>query len=91
MVRHARLHLSPVPILRALLFTGLLAGLLLMTGLVLSGPASAASYAPVAAWSFDEGEGTTTEDFTGDGHTGTVEGAEWGSRQIRRRTPVHPE
>ncbi len=32
---------------------------------------------PVAAYSFDEGEGTTVEDVTGDGHTGTIEGAEW--------------
>jgi Concanavalin A-like lectin/glucanases superfamily len=32
---------------------------------------------PVAAWSFDEGTGTTVEDVTGDGHTGTIEGAEW--------------
>jgi hypothetical protein len=34
---------------------------------------------PVAAYSFDEGEGegTTVEDLTGDGHTGTIEGAEW--------------
>jgi hypothetical protein len=32
---------------------------------------------PVAAWSFDEGEGTTAEDLTGDGHTATIEGAEW--------------
>ena len=28
---------------------------------------------PVAAWSFDEGEGTTAEDLTGDGHDGTIE------------------
>ncbi len=32
---------------------------------------------PVAAYSFDEGEGTTVEDVTGDGHTATIEGAEW--------------
>jgi Concanavalin A-like lectin/glucanases superfamily len=30
---------------------------------------------PVAAWTFDEGEGTTAEDITGDGHTATIEGA----------------
>jgi hypothetical protein len=31
---------------------------------------------PIAAWSFDEiGEGGTVEDLTGDGHTGTIEGA----------------
>jgi hypothetical protein len=32
---------------------------------------------PIAAWSFDEGGGTTIEDITGDGHEGTIEGAEW--------------
>jgi Concanavalin A-like lectin/glucanases superfamily len=32
---------------------------------------------PVAAWSFEEGTGTTVEDVTGDGHTATIEGAEW--------------
>ena len=33
--------------------------------------------APVAAWSFDEGSGTTAHDATGDGHEGTVEGPKW--------------
>ncbi len=32
---------------------------------------------PVAAYSFDEGEGGTLEDVTGNGHDGTIEGAEW--------------
>jgi hypothetical protein len=32
---------------------------------------------PVAAYSFDEGEGTTLEDITGNEHEGTIEGAEW--------------
>jgi len=32
---------------------------------------------PIAAWSFEEGEGSTVEDVTGDGHDGTIEGAEW--------------
>jgi len=32
---------------------------------------------PVAAWSFNEGTGTTAEDMTGDGNTATIEGAEW--------------
>jgi hypothetical protein len=32
---------------------------------------------PIAAYSFDEGEGETAEDLTGDGHTATIEGAEW--------------
>ena len=41
-------------------------------------PASAsASEGPVAAYSFDEGEGTTAEDVTGDGHTATIHGAKW--------------
>lgn len=39
--------------------------------------ASAASYDPVAAYSFDEGSGETAEDVTGDGHTATIHGAEW--------------
>src|ERR1700761_4466205 len=32
---------------------------------------------PVAAYSFDKGEGTTVEDLTGDGNTATLEGATW--------------
>ncbi len=32
---------------------------------------------PVAAYSFDEGEGTTAGDLTGDGHTATIHGARW--------------
>ena len=32
---------------------------------------------PVAAYSFDEGSGTTVADTTGHGHTATIEGAEW--------------
>lgn len=31
----------------------------------------------VAAWSFDEGEGGTVEDLTGNGNDGTIEGATW--------------
>lgn len=34
-------------------------------------------HGPVAAYSFDEGEGTTAHDDTGNGHEGTIEGAEW--------------
>jgi hypothetical protein len=33
--------------------------------------------APVAAYSFDEGEGEAVEDLTGAEHTATIEGAEW--------------
>jgi Concanavalin A-like lectin/glucanases superfamily len=43
----------------------------------LSARASAASAGPMAAYSFDEGEGTTVEDLTGDGHTATIHGAKW--------------
>jgi hypothetical protein len=32
---------------------------------------------PVAAYSFDAGEGETAEDLTGNGHDGTIEGASW--------------
>jgi hypothetical protein len=32
---------------------------------------------PVAAWSFEEGKGSTAADLTGDGHTAAIEGAEW--------------
>jgi len=33
----------------------------------------------VAHWSFDEGTGTTVTDSTGNGHTGTINGASWKS------------
>jgi RHS repeat-associated protein len=42
-----------------------------------SAPLQTPKNGPVAAWSFDEGEGTTVEDATGNGHEGTIEGAEW--------------
>jgi hypothetical protein len=32
---------------------------------------------PVADYSFDEGSGETAEDLTGNGHTATLQGAEW--------------
>ena len=32
---------------------------------------------PVAAWSFDEGKGTTATDLTGHGHTATISKATW--------------
>jgi Concanavalin A-like lectin/glucanases superfamily len=41
---------------------------------------ASASQAPIAAYSFDEGEGSTVEDLTGDGHTATIEGADWSTR-----------
>ena len=32
---------------------------------------------PVAYWNFEEGDGTTLNDVTGNGHTGTIHGAIW--------------
>jgi hypothetical protein len=46
-------------------------------GLVESPARASASEGPVAAYSFDEGEGTSAEDVTGNGHTATIEGASW--------------
>jgi hypothetical protein len=40
-------------------------------------PIQTPSAGPVAAYSFDEGEGTSAEDLTGNGHTATLEGATW--------------
>jgi len=40
-------------------------------------PIQTPRHGPVAAWSFDEGEGSTAEDITGDDHTATIEGATW--------------
>ena len=36
--------------------------------------------APIAAYSFEENEGSTVEDLTGNEHTATIEGATWTSR-----------
>ena len=45
------------------------------------GPAHAfATQGPIAAYSFDAGEGETLEDLTGNGHEGTIEGATWTPR-----------
>lgn len=73
MVRHARLRLFPSSITTTVLCLGLLAGLCLAVMAAFPLQASAASSGPVAAWSFDEGTGTTAEDVTGNGHDGTVE------------------
>jgi hypothetical protein len=35
---------------------------------------------PVATYSFDEGEGATVEDLSGNGHTATIEGAQWSTK-----------
>jgi hypothetical protein len=58
---------------------GILGCLVIILGSAYAAPTAAASepQGPVAAYSFDEGEGTTAEDITGDGHTATLEGAEW--------------
>ncbi len=42
--------------------------------------AASANSAPVAAYSFDAGEGEVAEDITGSGHDGTIEGPEWTDR-----------
>jgi hypothetical protein len=41
---------------------------------------ASADQTPVAAYSFDAGEGETLEDITGSGHDGTIEGPEWTDR-----------
>jgi hypothetical protein len=38
-------------------------------------PIQTPKHGPIAAWTFDELEGSTAEDMTGDGHTATIEGA----------------
>ncbi len=45
-------------------------------GVDMEEPIQTAQHGPVAAWSFDEGEGTTVEDVTGNGHTATIEDGE---------------
>jgi Concanavalin A-like lectin/glucanases superfamily len=61
------------------LIGGLLLFACLGTTLLVAQPGHAAGteQGPVAAYSFDEGTGTTVEDVTGDGHTATIEGAKW--------------
>ncbi len=38
---------------------------------------ASANQTPVAAYSFDAGEGSTAEDVTGNEHDGAIEGASW--------------
>jgi Concanavalin A-like lectin/glucanases superfamily len=45
--------------------------------LALGAAAASATQAPIAAYSFDAGTGSTLEDLTGSGHDGTIEGATW--------------
>jgi hypothetical protein len=61
------------------LFAGLLLCACLVTALLVAQPGHAAGtkQGPVAAYSFDEGTGSTVADTTGDGHTATIEGAKW--------------
>jgi membrane protein implicated in regulation of membrane protease activity len=66
----------PMPHVRMKLML-LALGSTLALALLWSGQARANQPGPVAAYSFDEGEGTTVEDTTGNGHTGTIEGATW--------------
>ncbi|HEY0278091.1 MAG TPA: LamG domain-containing protein [Solirubrobacterales bacterium] len=70
----------------SLMKLAIMAALLLVVsaGVILSrspGAARAATQGPIAEYSFDEGaigtEGGTLEDLSGNGHDGTVEGAEW--------------
>jgi Concanavalin A-like lectin/glucanases superfamily len=76
MVDHARLRLFPVSVRIAALCTSLVAALCLVAAAALPNSASAASYSPVAEYSFDEGEGagTAIEDQAGE-NDGIIEGA----------------
>jgi hypothetical protein len=53
-----------------------------MVGFIAAAPvsASASSATPIAAYSFDEGEGETVEDLSGNGHTLAIEDGEWTER-----------
>ena len=77
MVRRVLLRHSPVPSTAALVGLGALVAVCLGVVSALPSSASAAVYAPVAEYSFDEGAGETVEDLTGDGHTATIHGADW--------------
>src|SRR6478735_12024728 len=60
----------------------LFVGLLLLAGMAMVSFASESSAAiydgrPIAAYSFDEGEGEALTDVTGNGHDGAVEGPSW--------------
>jgi hypothetical protein len=61
---------------------GLITGLLLLAGMTMASFAPQSSAAiydgrPIAAYSFDEGEGEALTDVTGNGHDGAIEGADW--------------
>ncbi len=77
MVRRVLLRHFPISSGTALLGLGALLTVCLAVASALPFVASAAGYAPVAEYSFDEGTGETVEDLTGDGHTATIHGAEW--------------
>jgi hypothetical protein len=57
-----------------LVFLGLIGVVCL---LVIPRTASATSQTPIAAYSFDAGEGAVAEDLTGNEHEATIEGATW--------------
>src|SRR3954451_22405748 len=57
--------------------TGLVALLALTLLAALPGAHAWAAVNPIAAYSFDEGSGTTLGDATGNGRTGTIVGATW--------------
>ncbi|HTT94837.1 MAG TPA: hypothetical protein VMF55_09200, partial [Solirubrobacterales bacterium] len=67
----------PASITAIALFAAVLAALCALVISAIPAGAAATSPGPVAAYSFDEGTGSTVEDVTGDGHTGTIEGAKW--------------
>ena len=52
-----------------------------------SAPIQTPSAGPVAAYSFDEGEGTSAEDLTGNGHTATTRRGEMDDPRPLRRRP----
>lgn len=56
-----------------------------LLGVALPAGALAEEKDPIAAYPLDAGEGTVAEDVTGDGHEGTIEGAEWTNGNTARR------
>jgi hypothetical protein len=73
-----------LPLRRSLLKVAVMGLILVLASVIAvlsrgSDRAAAATFGPVAEYSFDEdpGEGTTIEDLSGDGHTATIHGAKW--------------
>jgi Concanavalin A-like lectin/glucanases superfamily len=70
--------LLPFGIASSILLAACMCGSVVSAPLGGLGVAVAAPVAgPIAAYSFDEGEGETAEDLTGGGHTASLEGAQW--------------